>query len=136
MKMNRQVLQLAVMVAAGLSLLTGNGCKSKSSSSEQTPDATARSNSMTNPLERQLDGGTYCVQTISQGPPVAAPLHFSYKENETDGSSKDYEADLAAQTLDVDIRTRHPATDMDRELSKMPAPNPLVIRDGFAETEN
>jgi hypothetical protein len=135
-KINKQPLRPAALVATGLMLLAGTGCKSGSSSKQQTPDTTAQSNRATNPLERQLDGGTYCVQTISQGPPVAAPLHFSYKENESDGSGKDFEADLAAQTLDVDIRTRHPATDMDRELSKMAGPNSLVIRDGFAETDN
>jgi hypothetical protein len=132
--MNQRIFRQATVAA--LMLFAAAGCKSKSASEQQTAGTAAQSNGASNPLVRQIDGGSYCVQTISQGPPVAAPLHFSYKVNESDGSAKDFEADLAAQTLDVDIRTRHPATDMDRELSKMGGPNPVVIRDGFAETEN
>jgi hypothetical protein len=74
------------------------------------------------------------VQTLTQGPAPAQPLHFSNKVNQSDGSAKDFEADLSGDTLDQTISERHPATDMDRELSKMPGGTPISIRDGFAES--
>ena len=87
-----------------------------------------------NPLQRQLDGRSYCVQTITQGPRAASPLHFSYKQDSTDGTSKDYEADLNGDHFDVTIHSRHPATDLDRQSSKVPGAKALSIRDGFAES--
>lgn len=76
------------------------------------------------------------MQTLTQGPPVAQPLHFSNKENQSDGSSKDFEADLAGDTFDRTFSERHPATDMDRELNTVPGGIPIQIRDGFASTTN
>jgi hypothetical protein len=62
------------------------------------------------------------------------PLHFSNKEVESDGSSKDFESDLAGDKLDVTIHERHPATDFDRELNTVKGVEPTPIRDGFAES--
>jgi hypothetical protein len=110
--------------------LSLNGCREKSSVKEK---AESNSGRVTNPLARQFDGGSYCVQTFTQGPPPAQPLHFSNKVNESDGSAKDFEADLSGDTLDQTIRERHPATDMDRELAKLPGATAIAFRDGFAE---
>jgi len=88
----------------------------------------------TNPMERQLDGGSYCVQTLAQGPPLASPIHFSNKETQSDGSSKDFESDLAGDKLDVTVHERHPATDFDRELNTVKGSQPIPIHDGFAES--
>jgi|SRR5579864_1032226 len=110
------------------------GCTSKPSHKAKDNDSGRESTHVSNPLERQFDGGSYCVQTLTQGPPLAQPLHFSNKVNESDGSSKDFEADLAGDTLDQTISERHHVTDMDRELSKMPGATPILIREGFAET--
>lgn len=86
--------------------------------------------------ERPLDGGTYCVQTIEQGPPVPRPVHFSYKEQESEGSSKDYEADLVGDNFDVTMNVRRPATEMDKELSGVPGAKPVAIQNGFVQTSN
>jgi len=85
-------------------------------------------------MERQIDGGSYCVQTLAQAPPVPAPLHFSNKEIQSDGSSKDFESDLSGDKLDVTIHERHLATDFDRELNTVKGVQPTPIRDGFAES--
>src|SRR5208337_5193744 len=123
-----------ILLAMGLLLLAAQGCTSRSSKRTQE-DKTNQSTRTTNPLERQLDGGSYCVQTITQGPPPATPIHFSNKENESDGSSKDFEADLSGDTFDLTFSERHPATDFDRKLNedfaKVAPPTP--IKDGFAE---
>jgi hypothetical protein len=89
---------------------------------------------MTNPMQRQIDGGSYCVQTLAQAPQPPAPLHFSNKEVQSDGSSKDFESDLSGDKLDVTIHERHPATDFDRELNSVKGVEPTPIRDGFAES--
>ncbi|MGE5055569.1 MAG: hypothetical protein ACM3WP_15535 [Acidobacteriota bacterium] len=89
-----------------------------------------------------FDGGTYCVQTFLQGPPPAQPLHFSYKVVESDPSSKtkDYEADLASETLDVTYHERWLASDQDRamisDMRKFNDPKSVIreIKDGYAET--
>jgi len=87
-----------------------------------------------NPLERQFDGGSYCVQTFAQGPPPPQALHFSNKVKESDGSAKDFEADLSGDNFDETFSERHPVTDMDRDLAKMASATPIAIRDGFAES--
>jgi hypothetical protein len=120
------------LVAMAVLLLTAQGCTSRSSKRTQE-DKTNRSTRTNNPLERQLDGGSYCVQTITQGPPVSTPIHFSNKENESDGSAKDFEADLSGDTFDLTIHERHPATDLDRQLNDVPGGTPISIHDGFAE---
>ncbi len=87
-----------------------------------------------NPVLRSLDNSSYCVQNITQGPPSATPIHFSYKKDSTDGSSTDYEADLAGDTFDVTIHNRRPATDIDRQVNGVPGAKPVSIHDGFAES--
>jgi hypothetical protein len=72
---------------------------------------------------------------MAQNPPgPATPIHFSYKVNESDGSTKDYEADLSGDTFDRTITDRHPATDIDRELNSLPGPKTIAIHDGIAES--
>ena len=110
-----------------------SACTNKPSRSLKDSDS-SKTTQVTNPLERQFDGGSYCVQTLTQGPAPAQPLHFSNKVNESDGSSKDFEADLSGDTFDQTISERHPATDMDRDLAKMSGGTPTLIRAGFAET--
>lgn len=115
-------------------LLTMSACTSKPSDKAKDSEASADPARTTNPLERQFDGGSYCVQTFAQGPPPPRPLHFSNKVNESDGSAKDFEADLSGDTLDETISERHAATDVDRDLAKMPGATPIAFRDGFAES--
>lgn len=113
-------------------LILSLGCtqtRGRSRDNDTKPADTA-----SNPMQRQLDGGSYCVQTIAQGPPLSAPIHFSNKESQSDGSSKDFESDLAGDKLDVTIHERHPATDFDRELNTVKGVQPIPIRDGFAES--
>jgi len=124
--------RLGMSFSAGLMLLAPAACNFSS------PNKTlsAQSKGATKPSGPQFDGGKYCVETMTQNPPgPATPIHFSYKENESDGSSKDFEADFSGDTFDRTITERHPATDMDRkyneEFAKVAPPVP--IRDGFAE---
>jgi hypothetical protein len=119
---------LCVILLGTLPIVFLNGCRGKSAKEE------GRSTRVANPLERQFDGGSYCVQTLIQGPAPAEPLHFSNKVSESDGSAKDFEADLSGDTLDLTISDRHPATDVDRELTKVPGTIPVVLRDGFADS--
>jgi hypothetical protein len=116
-----------------LTVLLLAACTTKPSHSEKAKESSGATH-VTNPLERQFDGGSYCVQTLIQGPPPSQPLHFSNKVNESDGSSKDFEADLSGDTLDQTISERHPATDMDRELAKLPGATLLLTSAGFAES--
>jgi hypothetical protein len=120
---------LCVILLGSLPIFFLSGCREKRSAKEE-----GRSTHVANPLERQFDGGSYCVQTLIQGPPPAQPLHFSNKVAESDGSAKDFEADLSGDTLDLTISDRHPATDVDRELTKVPGTIPVVLRDGFADS--
>jgi len=79
-------------------------------------------------------GGTYCLQTYSQGPPPSRAVHFSYQETESDGTLKDYEGDLAGDSLDSTVHEKRPANDIDRDMAndkRFPGP-PIV--DGFVET--
>lgn len=132
---NQSELRATVAALAIGWLLLAPGCTSKSApnlkASETGP---ARTNS---PLERQFDGGSYCVQTFTQGPAPAQPLHFSNKETHSDGSSKDFEADFSGDSFDLTFSERHPANDVDRELNKDLAKTgtPVPIRDGFAESK-
>jgi hypothetical protein len=88
-----------------------------------------------------FDGGTYCVQTFPQGPPLPQPIHFSNKENESDGSSKDFESDLSGDKFDVIFHQRRHAAP-DEKTSSSPAVDngpihvPAIsttVADGFAE---
>lgn len=136
---NSRLLVMAVIAFTIALLLAAPGCTSRSS---KTPpvNKTTESNPAANPAE-QFPGGTYCVQTIAQGPPPAAPLHFSNKITESDPSSKSkvYQADLSGDTLDIIYHERWLATDEDRkffaETRKFEDPKTITrdMRDGFAE---
>lgn len=128
MKLGKFSMLIWVGTLAAFSL---TGCRGKSSAREK---AESNSGRVANPLARQFDGGSYCVQTLTQGPPPSQALHFSNKVAESDGSAKDFEADLSGDTLDQTISERHPATDMDRELAKLPGAIPVAFHEGFAET--
>jgi hypothetical protein len=129
----RLVVRTTIGFAVTLLLLAAPACTSKDSK-RTDEDKSNQSTRVTNPLERQLDGGSYCVQTMTQGPPVAQPLHFSNKENESDGSSKDFEADLVGDTFDRTINERHPATDEDRKFNADFPKLATPINNGFAES--
>lgn len=111
-------------------VLSMTGCNTHAKLAREEHKAEAS----TNPMQRQLDGGSYCVQTLAQGLPLASPIHFSNKETQSDGSSKDFESDLAGDKLDVTVHERHPATDFDRELNTVKGSQPIPIHDGFAES--
>jgi len=127
-----------IAVVAGTILLALVACSSK-------PKSKAREGTQTQMKEtasqNHFDGGTYCVQTFLQGPPPAQPLHFSYKVVESDPSSKtkDYEADLSSDTLDVIYHERWLASDEDRamisDMRKFNDPKSVTrdIKDGYAE---
>ena len=123
-------------VLAATMLLTLVACSSKPRSTERTKPPLKET-----AAQDHFDGGTYCVQTFLQGPPPAQPLHFSYKVVESDPSSKtkDYEADLASDTLDVIYHERWLASDDDRALindsRKFDDPKSVIreIKDGYAE---
>jgi hypothetical protein len=105
------------------------GCRTHTSVKAETAKTDA-SNKFT--LSAPI-GGTYCLTSIEQGPPVSQKLHFSYKKSASDGSSKDFEGDLLGDTFDSTVRERHKATDMDRELNNVKGATPIPIVDGFAE---
>ena len=128
-----QIYPLAAACISALALFLLVGCTSKSSSHHDETRRTEAAQPL-NPLQRQLDGGTYCVQTFLQGQPPAASLHFSNKVTESDGSGKDFEANLSGDTFDVTIHDRHAVTDFDRESSKIPGSIPVSIKQGMAET--
>jgi hypothetical protein len=129
-----------ILLATGLLLLTAGGCTSKSSKASHEGE-TKQSTVANDPLEHRFDGGTYCVQTFIQGPPPPQPLHFSNKITESNQSlkSKDFEADLSGDTLDIIHHDRWLATDDDRksfeESRKYDDPKIIVraINDGFAD---
>ena len=86
-----------------------------------------------------FDGGTYCVQTIAQGPPVPQAIHFSNKENESDGSYRDFETDLSSDKLDVSFHQRRHSTQIDQTVSHpamdmgsvhIPA-STIIVADGY-----
>src|SRR5260370_4831495 len=96
--------------SAGLMLLAPAACNFSS------PNKTlsAQSKGATKPSGPQFDGGNYCVETMTQNPPrPATPIPFSYKENESDGSSQDFEAELPGDDFDRAIAERTPARNMD-----------------------
>jgi hypothetical protein len=136
---NERLSQFWIVLAMGLLLFGAPGCTSRSSKATQEYK-TNQPNRAASPAEH-FDGGTYCVQTIGQGPPPATPLHFSHKVTESDQSlhSKDFQADLSGDTLDIIYHERWLATDEDRkffeETRKFEDPKTIVrdIRDGFAE---
>lgn len=118
-----------------VSLATIACSKQKPKVVERTDAKPATSNA------NHFDGGTYCIQTISQGPPVSQPVHFSNKQNESDGSLKDFETDLSSDKLDVTFHQRRPATQfdtpsthgaMDQGDMHIPAQT-LTVADGVAD---
>lgn len=140
--MKRKQILLKVFGAAGICLLLAlAGCTSKPSSKLKIAKSSNRSAPNTDASEHYFDGGTYCVQTFIQGPAPAQPLRFSAKVTESDQSlkSKDWQADLAGDTLDIVQHDRWLATDDDRkffeETRKYDDPKIVVhdIRDGYAE---
>ncbi len=121
-----------ILPSVALLFLTAPGCTSKAAKANQQ-DETRKSAAANDPSERHFDGGTYCVQTMTQGPPPSAPVHFSNKVNESDGSVKDFEADLSGDTLEQTIHDRHPVTDEDRKFIQDSKSSVWAIHDGFAE---
>lgn len=121
-----------VILAMFLSLaLAGCTARHPASAKRETAKTSA---SAGDPSEHYFDGGTYCVQKFTQGPAPAQPLHFSNKVRESDGSGKDFEADLTGDTLDQAIEEQHPATDMDRKLVEDSKGSSVwAIHDGLAE---
>ena len=133
MKVNVQLLaKLSMSIAIGALVFVSSGCTSKPSRTNR--ESTTQASRPTNPLEHHLDGGSYCVQTFTQAAAPPSPLHFSNKVNSSDGSTKDYEADLSGDTLNLTMDERHPASDLDRELASTPGSSGLTIKDGFADT--
>jgi len=127
-----------IAVVAGTILLALVACSSKpKSKAREGRQAQLKETASQN----HFDGGTYCVQTFLQGPPPAQPLHFSYKVVESDPSlkTKDYEADLSSDTLDVIYHERWLASDEDRamisDMRKFNDPKSVTrdIKDGYAE---
>src|SRR6185503_2292104 len=120
-----------ILVLTTLALISTAACKSHSRArvkAEKAGDENAAA-SASHPI-----GGTYCLETFAQGPADSRTVHFSYKQNGSDGSFKDYEGDLAGDKLDSSVHEKHVATDMDRELAQLKnAPGPPVV-DGFVET--
>ena len=123
----------AVSFAICLSLAL-TGCTARHSASAKEHETAKASATAGEPSEHYFDGGTYCVQKFTQGPRPAQPLHFSNKVSQSDGSGKDFEADLAGDTLDQTINEQHPATDEDRQLIEDSKGNSVwAIHDGLAE---
>jgi hypothetical protein len=129
----------AMAIAAGFLLIAFSACTPKPKASEET--ATQPASTTRTALADQFDGGTYCAQTFLQGAPPAQALHFSYKVTESDPSqkSKDYEADLSGDKLDLVHSDKWLATDADRksfeESSRFTDPNVIKrsVTNGFAE---
>lgn len=121
-------------------MMTGCGNKPRTASDDR-PKAEGRAKAAAAAAANDFDGGTYCVQNFLQGPPLPQPIHFSNKENESDGSSKDFETDLAGDKLDITFhQRRHAAADekstsspaVDNGPIHVPAIN-ITVADGFAE---
>lgn len=124
-----------IACAMGAALLGVQGCSFEPSKKSKEKAAAAQSKSNENPAESGFNGGKYCVETMAQTRPgPARPIHFSYKVNESDGSAKDFEADLAGDSFDQTIHQRWPATEIDHELNSVPGATPTSFRDGFAES--
>jgi hypothetical protein len=119
-----------VLIVAFIAILSIAGCRTHANAKE----AAAKADAADTPAPSHPVGGTYCLDTFAHGAALAQPIHFSYKESETDGSFKDFEGDLAADNLDSSVHEKRPATDMDREMNKEKALTPVPIADGFVDT--
>jgi len=122
MNLNRAVLsrQWSLCVLC-IALLTTIACSKKKPPAVEQPDPKPVASDATH-----FDGGTYCVQTIPQGPPVSQAIHFFNKQNESDGSLKDFETDLSSDKLDVAFHERRPATQFDQ-----PSSHPAIDQGGM-----
>jgi hypothetical protein len=117
----------AVSLLAPLALA---GCRSHAS---RKAEAEKSESSGTPAQPSHPIGGTYCLDTFAHGPVPAQTIHFSYKENESDGSFKDYEGDLAGDNIDSSVHQKRLAGDMDREMAKDPKLGAPAVVDGFVE---
>lgn len=133
--------QFFAMLSIGVLLIALAACTSKPSSKVEKTETRRQPVPATDPSEHYFDGGSYCVQAFLQGPPPAQALHFSNKVTESDQTqkSKDFEADLAGDTLDIVHHDHWLATDDDRkffeESRKFTDPKIITrdIHDGFAD---
>lgn len=123
----------AALVA--LTFLIVSGCTSKPMPREEAAPTNAAQ-----PAD-QFDGGTYCAQTFIQGPALAQPLHFSNKITESDQTlkSKDFQADLSGDTVDLVHRDTWLATEQDKKFFEETSrfADPKIVRreitNGMAE---
>jgi hypothetical protein len=74
-------------------------------------------------------GADYCLQTFMKTP-VAAPVHFAYKVNNSDGEAVTWEGDVSANTADISMLKQQPSTP---DLAQNPA---YKVHDGVAEFSN
>jgi len=125
----------AVILAIVLSLALAGCTARQSASAKERANGKSKASASAGELsEHYFDGGTYCVQKFTQGPPTAQLLHFSNTVRESDGSGKDFEADLTGDTLDQTIDEQHPATEEDRKLIEDSKGSSVwAIHDGLAE---
>jgi hypothetical protein len=113
--MNRNgavLFQRWILVGLCLALLATIACSKKQLQPVQQDDPKPMSSDATH-----FDGGTYCVQAIPQGLPVSQAIHFSNRENESDGSYRDFETDLSSDKLDVSFHQRRHSTEIDQPTS-------------------
>jgi len=130
-----------ILVAIGCLMLVAPACTSRSSKANAEDRTERPAAAMANHGEHYFDGGTYCVQTFTQGPALAQPLHFSNREDQSDGSSKSFESDLSGDKLDVVMHQRHKATEDDKPSSTLAVDNGPIhvpartttVADGYAE---
>jgi hypothetical protein len=122
-----------VVLAAVLLLLAFAGCTSRGRGSSESKESGGARQPAAGNGETEFVGGDYCMETIMQAPP-GAPVHFAYQVNDSDGSSKSFDGELAGDTLDVTTHERRPATDFDREMASVPGAKPPVINQGFVES--
>lgn len=119
-----------VLLAPSLALIGIAGCKTHAATNAESKTDTSTASVPSAPI-----GGTYCLQTIAQGPAVSKTVHFSYKKNQTDGSFNNFDGTILGDTLDSNVDEKRPATDMDREMaSDKRFPGPPIV-DGFVETK-
>jgi hypothetical protein len=121
------------MIAAAYLLLASTGCTGRRSPKTHDNRTARASASAGDPAENYFDGGSYCMQKFTQGPPSTQPLHFSNKLSNSDGSGKDFEAELSGDKLDQTIEERHPATDEDRKFIQDDRSSVWAVHDGVAE---
>lgn len=119
---------LAVFIPAALAAA---GCRSHGSLKAEGAKTEASNTpaQLSHPI-----GGTYCLETFAQEASHAKKIHFSYKENKSDGSFKNYEGVLAGDDLDSSVHEKRVASDMDREMANEPKLGAPPVVDGFVDT--